>query len=162
MEPQLVHAGFWRRLAAYIIDMCPLLLLTFVVAYFFFGFDQSLLAYLDNLTDPHARLKFLEERRVANDIALLIWLAYSVLAEASSLQGTLGKRLLGIRVVDQFGRRLTFAKAFWRNVGKILSLIPFALGCLRILWSPTKQAWHDSLAHCYVVRKPNEPIAGNP
>ena len=158
----MIYAGFWRRFAAYMIDICPILVLCFLAFFFFFGFDQTVWAYLRSPSDPEIRKTFLLERGMIRNVAFVLWIIYGFLADASPLQGTLGKRLLGLRVVDEAGNRLSYSRALGRNTAKILSGIPLALGFMWAGWSKTKQAWHDSLAHCYVVRKPIEPIAGNP
>jgi tetratricopeptide (TPR) repeat protein len=65
--------------------------------------------------------------------------------EASAKQATVGKLLLGMRVVDREGRRITFKKATTRHFAKILSVLTLGVGFLMIL-SKSRQAFHDVLS----------------
>jgi len=67
---------------------------------------------------------------------------------------TLGKKLIGLKVVPQSGDKepVSWLQAFLREiVGKILSTIPFFLGYLWAKWSPDRKAWHDSISRTQVV-----------
>jgi uncharacterized RDD family membrane protein YckC len=146
------YAGFWRRFLAYWIDALPITLAVFGVYYVFFGFDDTLDRYLNRAPgDRQARYDFLIERNQIRNSSLTLYLMYSSLMEASPLRGTLGKRILGIQVVGAEGSPLTSGQIALRNVVKPFSFLAFGLGCLRVAWSPLKQAWHDSAARSYVT-----------
>ena len=49
------------------------------------------------------------------DLSLTVYLLYCALTECSILQGTIGKRLLGLRVTDNYGQKLTIGRSFVRN-----------------------------------------------
>jgi hypothetical protein len=55
-------------------------------------------------------------------------------------------------VVDANGARLTFVRALLRNLAKIISSLPFGLGFLLAAFTPRKQALHDLITKCLVVR----------
>jgi len=81
--------------------------------------------------------------------AIVPWL-YTALQESSASQATLGKRLLDLRVIGLDGRRVSFARASGRFFG---SLIPsFGIGYCMALFTRRKQALHDLIANCLVVR----------
>ena len=70
---------------------------------------------------------------------------------------TLGKRLVGIRVVDATtGAVPELDQAVRRAFPNVLTLVPF-LGWLSIVaylsavWRPRRQGWHDSLAGTIVI-----------
>lgn len=66
---------------------------------------------------------------------------------------TLGKMLVGIKVIDAHGNRPGLATAALREIlGKIISAIVFYLGFLWIAWDRQKQGWHDQIASTYVVK----------
>jgi len=66
---------------------------------------------------------------------------------------TLGKRLLGIRVVGSGGAKVSYGRAFARSLGYLLSIFfGTFLGFLWALWDPRKQAWHDKVAGTRVIR----------
>lgn len=65
---------------------------------------------------------------------------------------TPGMRLVGLRVIRTDGSDLSVPRAFLRDIGLALSLLPLGLGILAIAWHPRKQGWHDRIAGTYVIR----------
>jgi uncharacterized RDD family membrane protein YckC len=81
-------------------------------------------------------------------------LIYYAWMESSSHQGTLGKMALGLIVTDLEGRRITFARASGRYFAKIITgLIPLGIGYMMAGFTEKKQALHDMIASCLVLRK---------
>lgn len=116
----LEYAGFWVRTVAFIIDS--------VVVYV----AQTLLQVALGLqsvafTDLESMRQYISDSRVMTGWVLFTVLAvlwqwlYYALMEASSRQGTLGKMAMGLAVTDLEGRRLTFARASGRFLGKGLA-----------------------------------------
>ena len=67
---------------------------------------------------------------------------------------TLGKKALGIKVVDIEGKTPTYMTFFLREVvGKLISGIILGIGYLMVIWDPNKQGLHDKIASTYVVKK---------
>jgi uncharacterized RDD family membrane protein YckC len=64
-----------------------------------------------------------------------------------------GKRVFGLIVVDDRGNRLSWARASFRHVCKILSQIPFNFGFVMIALHAKKQGLHDMIARTFVIRK---------
>jgi uncharacterized RDD family membrane protein YckC len=65
---------------------------------------------------------------------------------------TIGKRVLGIKVVDaRTGMPIGVGRAIGRSFARILSTIVFGLGYLWMLWDPNKQTWHDKIVSSYVI-----------
>lgn len=61
---------------------------------------------------------------------------------------------LGLTVTDLQGRRVTFARASGRFFAKIITgLIPLAIGYIMAGFTEKKQALHDMIASCLVLRK---------
>ena len=149
------YAGFSRRLGAYLLDVIPITLLTAAFFYIFLGFDQTLHTYLDDQTLEN-RIQFLAERNQIRDLSFLLWLLYSMALEGSPLQGTFGKMICRIKVVDQMGKRLSLTRSIGRNSAKILSYLPCGLGFLWAAFGREKQAWHDKLARTYVTFRSEE------
>jgi len=73
--------------------------------------------------------------------------------EASPLQGTLGKMMMGLKVADMQGNRISFLKALTRHLAKFLSFITFGIGYIMAAFTEHKQALHDKLAECTVLKK---------
>ena len=85
---------------------------------------------------------------------LAAWLYYAWM-ESSVSQGTLGKMLLGIIVTDMQGEPITFGRATGRFFARIVTnLVPLFFGYFMAGFTAKKQALHDVLASCLVLRKP--------
>lgn len=84
-------------------------------------------------------------------INILTTLLYFILLEAGG--GTLGKRLLGMRVVDEQGRSPGFGKSLGRNLLRFIDFLPafYILGGIVVLSSKKKQRLGDKAAGTYVV-----------
>jgi uncharacterized RDD family membrane protein YckC len=81
------------------------------------------------------------------------WL-YFAMMESSSWQATLGKRALSIEVTDLAGQRVSFGRASGRHFSKIITnLIPLFIGYILAGFTEKKQAIHDMIASCLVLRK---------
>ena len=64
---------------------------------------------------------------------------------------TVGKALMGLRVLGQDGRRLTFPQALIRALGYYVSGLALFIGFLWVLVDDRRQTWHDKLARTIVV-----------
>jgi len=136
------YAGFWKRLAAFLIDYVALLIPTFAIGYII-G-----LIYAHNGGRDKQEVELL-----GNGVGILLfWLYFSVM-ESSALQGTLGKLALSIKVTDTSGQRVSFGKATGRHFGKIVSGIVLGIGLIMAGFTERKQALHDMMAGCLVVRR---------
>lgn len=77
---------------------------------------------------------------------------YWTLMESSKWQGTVGKKLLGLVVTDEAGRRATPQRAFVRYLGRLVCVLTFWIGYLLILFDERRQGLHDRIAQTFVVR----------
>ena len=84
---------------------------------------------------------------------MLAWI-YNAAMESSRHQGTLGKMALGLIVTDLQGRPISFAHASGRYFAKIISgLVPLGIGYAMAGFTEKKQALHDMIASCLVLRR---------
>ena len=94
---------------------------------------------------------------------IVVGLGYFVYLEGSPSGQTVGKKLLGIRVVRfDTGGELGYGGAALRYVGRILSSIPCLLGYFWMLWDDQKQTWHDKIATTVVVPVADYPVSSWP
>jgi uncharacterized RDD family membrane protein YckC len=84
---------------------------------------------------------------------LVPWFYFSFL-ESSRWQATVGKSVLRLYVADLEGHRLTRGRAMGRNLAKYLSNLTVGVGHLMCGLTKKKQALHDVLAGCLVLRRP--------
>jgi uncharacterized RDD family membrane protein YckC len=80
------------------------------------------------------------------------WL-YTVIQECSSARATLGKRLVGIQVADLEGKPVSFGRASGRFFGRLIPTL--GIGYCTILFTRRKQALHDLISGCVVIRIPS-------
>ncbi len=146
-----------QRLLAYLIDIFPILIMTFAIFYFFLGFDQILEYYLNRGSDIQPRIDFLKERNRIRNVSFIIWVIYCLFMESSKEQGTFGKKIMGIKVVSENGKRLSTQDSIKRNLFKIVSFSAILLGFIWIVFDKRNQGWHDKTAKTLVVRKRDNP-----
>jgi uncharacterized RDD family membrane protein YckC len=133
------YAGFWWRVLAYIIDSL-IMSLVFVPLGIVFG-----LVMVASGTDENSPLMPLINLGV-NGISILgSWLYHSLL-ESSSWQGTIGKKVLGLRVTDLDGHRISFGRATGRYFATILSGMICFIGFVMVAFTEKKQGLHDIIA----------------
>jgi uncharacterized RDD family membrane protein YckC len=131
-------AGFWLRAAAAIIDHAIVL-----PALFAAGFALAVALSGWQGVEPAAN-------GAAAALLAALWL-YHALFECSGGQATLGKRTMGLQVVDRLGRRITFLRASGRYFAKALSAVPLFGGFALVGLSRRKQGLHDLIASTRVV-----------
>lgn len=144
------YAGFWKRAAAWVIDIfvvvLPLGAIFFIFAMIYSGGDGPM-EYIDN------QLALMRWKTIFFRLGMLGCMLYWSLMESSSKQATLGKQLMGIRVVDMEGHRISFGRAAGRALVKGLISNIFAIGYLIALFTKKSQALHDIIPGCLILNK---------
>ena len=77
------------------------------------------------------------------------WPMYFGACEGSAWQASIGKRLLGLRVIEENGQPVTQKTATWRYLSLALTC---GLGALPVLWSHDHLGLHDKWTRTRVVR----------
>lgn len=92
---------------------------------------------------------------IAVPVAFLAYLLYFVILESGPQQATVGKLILGIKLVHaQTGQRISFGQSLGRFLVKhLFSGWFFCIGFLMALFTDKKQALHDLAAGTVVIRK---------
>ena len=135
LEPKKIeYAGFGARLGAYIIDS--------LIIGIPFGITNTIISSINE--------------NISSFVSILgifaIWLYFAKM-ESGPQQATIGKKISGIKVTDLNGNRISFAKASGRHFGKIISALIFLIGYLMVAFTEKKQALHDIIAGCLVIKK---------
>jgi uncharacterized RDD family membrane protein YckC len=155
--PTVVYAGFWRRYVALIIDgiiSTPVMLILLLP----FGLTGALTAVIGKAVDDPESIPVAMAGLWVFIVAAIVlsvlgnWLYHAVM-ESSSFQGTFGKKVLGMAVTDLDGQRISFSRATGRHFGKFLSGLIMNIGFIMAAFTEKKQALHDILAGCLVVRR---------
>jgi uncharacterized RDD family membrane protein YckC len=127
------YGGFWVRVLAYLVDSVvffTVLILIAAGAAFLGDFGATAISV----------------------VALFGPFLYWGLMHASARQATFGKSLLGLKVTDSDGERLSIVRSLLREIAKIVSFIPMGIGFLLAAFTGRKQALHDMLVSTTVVR----------
>lgn len=136
-QPKL--AGFWVRFWAYSIDL--------IVLYAISGLIIKPVFRASGLTISNPSFLLFSPYKITILIMLLVYFAIMT----KYFQQTVGKMIMGIRVVPQEGRQLTWNAVIFREiVGRFISktlLIPYLL----VIFMPKKESLHDLFADTYVV-----------
>jgi uncharacterized RDD family membrane protein YckC len=151
----LQTAGLLRRLPATVIDMVVFCSVCFLLAYPVCRDIDWRMA----MTDPSVFLGSLMDpawlAHAAGILGLWIALWWCYFAVGWGLLGaTIGKWILGLRIVDHRGRSpIGLSRAFLRLAAYSVSSVTLGMGHLLILLRPDRRALHDVLAGTWVVRR---------
>ena len=170
-DAEIRWGGFIRRACALVIDLIVVSALVLVMGFLIYiGYKVGLSAHGRAVT-------------WGNETPLLVFFSWGGIGLATvyfvlfhGMEGkTIGKWLLGLKVVGKEQGTITFRRAFLRWLGTVgfaplalgsarsllwgdglgvatVGFAPLALGFLWVLWSREKRAWHDYLARTWVIR----------
>jgi class 3 adenylate cyclase/uncharacterized RDD family membrane protein YckC len=119
-------AGFWRRAIAFSIDWSIVLVTCILVS------DLTGAEFFIALQVP-------------------IYIVYMTGFESGPWQASVGKKIMGIRVVGLDGQPLSLLRSLGRNAGKLLSALTIFIGFMMAGWTERKQALHDRLSEALLV-----------
>jgi uncharacterized RDD family membrane protein YckC len=154
---QVAYAGFWLRFVAYLIDALVLSVcfVAILIPLIFLTGLGTALEKIHPREDPGEIGALLGVTAIFAVIGIAIvgtWV-YHAYMESSDWQATVGKRALNLKVTDLEGRPVSFGRASGRHFAKIISgLIPLGIGYIIAGFTDKKQAIHDMVASCLVLR----------
>lgn len=130
------YAGFWKRFAASFVDGIVLYIASLGLAIVgtFISADSGLALLMTAIE------------------VLMGWLYYALM-ESSDSGATLGKMVMGIKVTDLNGKKVSFGKATGRYFGKFVSFLTLYIGFIMAGFTAKKQGLHDMMAGCLVMNK---------
>jgi len=158
--PRVEYAGFWVRFLAFLIDSAVMgigFVLILIPLIFLTGLGGIIgeIHPNEDMNDIGIFMLFGLLFLAATVSLLWTWL-YHALMESSEWQSTVGKRLLGLVVTDMAGQRVSFGRATGRHFAKIVTnMVPAFIGYIMAGFTERKQALHDMLAGCLVLRRNN-------
>jgi uncharacterized RDD family membrane protein YckC len=146
---EIVYGGFFRRFGAIFIDAVSILLLSALLGVMaYIGYKVGLAAHGRSVSWDNAMplIGFLTVGWI------VLATVYFVLFHGMQGQ-TVGKWLLGLRVVDAAQQSISYRRALLRWIGMIgLGCASLGLSLCWVFWSGEKRAWHDFLARTWVIR----------
>lgn len=133
------YASFDLRLLASVIDhfiifvfYAVLILISFI---FIQGKDQRIMVFVAPIA-----------------LIFIVKLIYGSFAESGKRQATIGKRLVGIKVSDLAGDKLSLVSSLIRNASKVISVLPLFFGYFYSFLNKKNQCFHDLIASTLVVK----------
>ena len=153
------YAGFWLRFVATLVDsvimsialgvlLVPLFLLT--------GMEVHIneMVQHDGQTDPAIIIGLIAIILAFALAGVLMQWLYHAYLESGERQGTWGKQVLGLYVTDLVGQPITFGRASGRFFAKIVTgMVPLGIGYIMAGFTERRQALHDMIASCLVLRR---------
>lgn len=147
------YAGFVSRSLAFIIDIIVVLLtvtlVTLMISLFvtYFNLGNLLERIVNDSTTVQSVLRVLTAVFSFGFIAFL----YSTLSLTVTGGLSLGRGLMGVRVVRLDGTPISFWRASLRYLAFYLAALPLGLGLFWVLWDDKRQGWHDKIAKTCVI-----------
>lgn len=141
----------WKRALAYFLDniitAIPAVLLAFVL-----WAIVSVSLYPDNpgdVSDTEATFMII--------FSLFFYFIICAFFESSKYRGTFGKQILKLEITDRSGHRVSFFKAFWRNIFRLLTAYSYILIIPLIIqfftFKKTRKLFHDQISFTVVGEK---------
>lgn len=156
----VTYAGFWLRFVAYLVDglILGFAIMIVCVPFFFLMGGISLLESLPRYGrerfEPAQLAGFLTIIFALVGVSIIVKWLYFAYLESGEKQATWGKQVLGLYVTDLSGSPISFGRASGRFFAKIITgLIPFAIGYIMAGFTERRQALHDMIASCLVLRR---------
>jgi len=146
-------AGFVTRLMAYLLDLVVLVALIALGGWLFVLVDDFIQSFFPEGVD------LISLSVLFAALIPILMIVYYV--GFWSLTGrTPGKWVLGLRVVGSDGEPPRLGRSFIRLFGYVVSALAFWMGYLWVLVDNDRQAWHDHMAHTWVVYAFEPPRRG--
>ena len=149
--PQSYYGGFWIRVAAYLLDS---IILSAVYVPLFLIFCLPFIASMarHGTLDQGPPPEFFAFVFMLIPVFWVLHWLYEALLTSSRWQGTVGKRILRLKVTDDFGNKITFARATGRFFAKILSGMVMYIGFIMVAFTERKRGLHDIICSTQVLR----------
>lgn len=125
------YAGLVKRTVAGLIDIYIITLITFIICY---TLKISIKDYI-----------------ISIPIFSFLYILINSILERTSWRGSLGKKIIGIKVFDKNENPETFGIAFFRNLAKILNVLTLGIGFLMCTVTKKRQALNDIIVNTYVI-----------
>ena len=127
-----VPAGFWIRFVAMFID-------GIIIGAVYFGITLVMFA--------------IEMYGLALILGFIWALGYHIYFPSSNMMATPGKAVLGLKITDESGNKISAGKAILRYIGYIISGLTLYIGFIIVGFTENKRGLHDMVASTRVTYK---------
>lgn len=144
------YGGFWRRFWALVIDSMLIYVVTLPVK-LAIGLPWAFRMRDVSSFDPEQMGSLIGAGLLLNSATFVLTWGYVAWMHSSERQATLGMMALGLKITDQDGRRISFARATGRYFASLLSAFTLGIGYLIQPFTARRQTLHDMLAGTLVL-----------
>jgi len=149
MTEQKLHAGFWVRLFAGLLDC--LFLMPFVLALIYItGHPEFESVKIHDDMHSFEYLSATAYNSFNSYIPYIVSIIYITYFLAGKHQATWGKRIMGIYVGNIDGSKISTSKAMARAAASILTSMTLGLGFVIVIFTKEKIALHDFICQTRV------------
>ena len=146
---EVVYAGFWKRVAANVIDSLAVGIVGGIIGAIIGGVIGAIFGLSGGLGGGG----FLAVQLVTNLVSIAITAGYYAWFHSSANQATLGKMAIGIKVVRTDGEAISLARGTGRYFAFLLSSLILGIGLIMAAFTERKQGLHDMICDTLVVDK---------
>ena len=133
------RADFGQRLGAFLFDLLLFLIVLMLATFLLSSYSEK------SIVSSNAML-------VAFYCVAILLFGFNFILLAGRTGQTIGKRLVGIRIVKEDHAPAGYVNVLLRHcVGYLLSTAGLFLGFIWVIWDPRNQGWHDKIARTIVV-----------
>ena len=145
-------ASPWIRFGAFIIDFVLIYVIWVIIVLILSS--RGLLPGIQTLARMDAINKLSARQFMLMEVIIYATLViYNTIGEASAMQGSIGKKICRLIVVNADGEGISFPIALARSLAKVVSISFWGIGFISIFWSEHRQTLHDYLAKTYVIKR---------
>jgi uncharacterized RDD family membrane protein YckC len=132
------------RVGAYFIDVVVLIIPLLLISFLF----RSVTPAADEMEQAIVEI-------MDSILSLVVWWVYFAVLHSSKWQASIGKKAVGLKVVDENGNRISFGRATGRYFAEFLSALILGIGYMMVGWTKKKQGLHDMIAGTFVIKAEN-------
>jgi uncharacterized RDD family membrane protein YckC len=155
-QPQMINglllASPLKRIIAFFIDFAFIYIILFAFINLNNGFRTLIAQHNRNMDDVSLLKQIMRINDIIKVTTFIVWILLGAIMDSTKIQGTLGKLIVQIKVVDSNGDKISLQKAIARNLYKTISSI-FFLGFIFIAIDKKHQGFHDKMVKTFVVEK---------
>ncbi len=141
------YGGFWERFLAALIDGLIVGIPGYFISQMFVPGSEEIMA----MSPEEASGVMMGSLKVSSVLWVIQGLYYAYF-ESSEKMATIGKQVLGMKVTNLEGGRISFLNAYGRYLAKFVSAIIILIGYLMQPFTEKKQALHDMIAGTLVLK----------
>ncbi|SRX52726.1 RDD family protein [Aequorivita sp. CIP111184] len=140
---------FWKRAIAFFLDNIITAIPSVLIAFLFWTIISVIVSDTQEISETETLFMIL--------FSFFFYFVICAIFESSKHRGTFGKQIMKLEITDRNGHRVSFFKAFWRNILRFIVaysyvlIIPFIIQIFTFI--KTKKFFHDQLSYTVVGEK---------